>query len=300
VSRRARDLSLSLVALAAGMAVAFAVTAVAPVDAAAPQTASVTAVDNAWEAASGNTATIAAGGTVAFSYPDGADIHNVVFTGGTSPKSCTQTAGPMTGPVPPLPAGPTGPGWSGTCHFNAPGTYTFVCAKHSSMTGSVVVEGASTTGTTTTGSTTGTTPTGTTTTGTTPAATTPGATTTAPGSSASRLAPRVSVARRQRGTVLRGTVTTPAGRSRIVVTALISNRALAERRPKHVRRVRVGSQSKRSTGTGKTSFAVALNTAARRALQRRHRLDVGLRIVVTPPGARAFTTNVAVVLRERS
>ena len=81
---------------------------------------------------------------------------------------------------------------------------------------------------------------------------------------------------------------------------MISNRALAERRPKHVRRVRVGSQSKRSTGTGKTSFAVALNTAARRALHRRHRLDVGLRIVVTPPGARAFTTNVAVVLRERS
>ena len=81
---------------------------------------------------------------------------------------------------------------------------------------------------------------------------------------------------------------------------MVSNRALAARRPKHVKRVRVGSQSKRSTGTGKTSFAVALNMAARRALHRRQRLEVGLRIVITPPGARAFTTNVAVVLRERS
>ena len=298
MSRRARHLSLSLVALAAGMAVALAVTAVAPVDAAAPQTASITAVDFAWEAASGDTATIAAGGTVTFSYPSGG-APTTWSSPGTSPTSCTQTAGPDTGPVPPLPAGPTGEGWSGTCRFNAPGTYTFMCGMHPSMTGSVVVEGATTTGTTTTG-TTGTTTTGTTTTGTGPAATTPGATTTAPGSSASRLAPRVSVAHRQRGAVLRGTVTTPAGRSRIVVTALVSNRALAERRPKHVRRVRVGSQSKRSTGTGKTSFAVALNAAARRALHRRHRLDVGLRIVVTPSGARAFTTNVAVVLRDRS
>jgi plastocyanin len=278
------------------LAVAFAVAAVAPVDAAAPQTANITAVDFDWQVAggTGTTATIAVGGTVAFSYPSGMSAHNVDFAGGSSPTSCTQTAGTNSGAVPPLPAVPAVPGWSGTCRFDTPGTYTFVCDQHSSMTGAVVVEATPTTpGTTTTGTTT------TGTTGTGPAATTPGEPTAASGVAASRLAPRVTVAHRQRGAVLRGAVTTPAGRSQIVITAFISNRALAERRPKHVRRVRVGSQSRRSTGTGKTSFAVALNAAARRALHRRHHLDVALRIVVTPPGARAVTTNVAVVLRDR-
>lgn len=303
MSRRARHLSLSLAALAAGPAVAFAVAAVAPVDAAvdaaAPQTASFTATDNHWyvtDSMDDTTATIAVGGTVAFRYPSGMSIHNARFTGSSSPTSCTQTAGTNSGAVPPLPAVPTSPVWSGTCRFDTPGTYTFVCDQHSSMTGAVVVEA---TPTTSTGATTGTTSTGATTTGTGPAATTPGQPTAGSGGSASRLAPRVTVARRQRGAVLRGAVTTPAGRSQIVVTAFISNRALAEQRPKHVRRVRVGSHSRRSTGTGKTSFAVALNAAARRALHRRHRLDVALRVVVTPPGARAVTTSVAVVLRDR-
>lgn len=86
----------------------------------------------------------------------GGSIHNVDFSGGTSATSCTQTTGPNTGPVPPLPALPTGEGWSGTCRSNTP---------------------------------------------------------------------------RQRGTVVRGSVTTPASQSRIVATAFVSNRALAARRP---------------------------------------------------------------------
>ena len=131
MSRRARHLSLSLVALAAGMAGALAVTAAAPVDAAAPQTASFTAVDDHWyvtATAGDTTATIAVGGTVAFSYPSGGSAHNVHFADGSSPTSCTQTAGPGAGStVPPLPAVPTPPPWSGTCRFNTPGTYAFVC-----------------------------------------------------------------------------------------------------------------------------------------------------------------------------
>jgi plastocyanin len=292
VSRRARHLSLSLVALAAGSAIAFAVAAAAPVDAAAPQTASFTAIDFAWEVtgSTDNTATITAGGTVTFGYPSGGSAHNVDFASGPSPTSCTQTTGLNTGgAVPPLPTVPTVPAWSGTCRFNTPGTYTFVCDMHPlMMTGAVVVEAPSTTtGTTTTSATT--------TTGSGPTATSPGAA--APGSGSS--APRVTVARRQRGTVLRGAVTTPAGASQIVVTAFISNRALAQHRPKHVRRVRVGSRIRRSTGTGTTSFTVALNAAARRALHRRHRVDVTLRIVVTPPDGHAVTKTIAVVLRDR-
>jgi hypothetical protein len=63
--------------------------------------------------------------------------------------------------------------------------------------------------------------------------------------------------------------------------------------------VRVGSQTKHPTGTGKTSFAVKLNASARRALHRRHRLAVNLRIVVTPKGGTAAARTVAVALRER-
>jgi plastocyanin len=243
--------------------------------AAAPSTASFTAVDNAWSANGGpdTTVTIAAGGTVTFAYPAGNSTHNVDFDA-AQPTSCTQTAGQNSGSVPPLPASPTVPGWSGTCTFSMSGTYTFHCDLHKSMTGTVVVEAASTT-----------TPGGTTSTG----------STTAPTSLAS---PTMTVARRQRGATLRGSVTTPAGPSQIVVTAFVSNRLLSKHRPKRVKQVRVGSQTKRSTGTGKTSFAVKLNASARRALHRRHRLAVNLRIAVTPQGGPAVAKTVAVALRE--
>jgi len=113
------------------------------------------------------------------------------------------------------------------------------------------------------------------------------------------------VSRRQRGTVVRGSVTTPAGPSLIVVTAYVTKRtlgtqrALGTHRAKHVVRVRVGSQTKRATGTGKTTFAVKLNKTARRALHRRHRLAVTLRIVVTPQGGQAVAKTASVALRER-
>jgi hypothetical protein len=55
----------------------------------------------------------------------------------------------------------------------------------------------------------------------------------------------------------------------------------------------------RSTGTGKKPFAVKLGATARRALHRRHRLAVNLRIAVTPQGGPAVAKTVAVALRER-
>ena len=69
--------------------------------------------------------TINPGETVTFSYPAGSNFHNVRFTK-EQPTSCTLTAGGA-GPVPPLPAIPSATGWSGTCTFNAEGTYEFVC-----------------------------------------------------------------------------------------------------------------------------------------------------------------------------
>ncbi|HMJ02448.1 MAG TPA: hypothetical protein VK506_05875, partial [Conexibacter sp.] len=120
----------------------------------------------------------------------------------------------------------------------------------------------------------------------------PGGTTPAPGGSGPQIGRlRTHVAGRQRGTVLRGTVTMPAG-SRVVVKALVSSRALAARPPRRRRLVRVGS-----TATGRASFAVRLNADARAALQRLGRLAVTLGITIQPSGGRSVTRTATVVLR---
>jgi len=105
-------------------------------------TAAIEAHDNFFQDASGSDATdnnvsIQAGDAVKFSYPAGATSHNVKFSG-TQP-TCTQTDGDVSGAVPPLPKYATPPGWAGTCQFNTPGTYSFVCSVHSEMTGTVTV-----------------------------------------------------------------------------------------------------------------------------------------------------------------
>jgi plastocyanin len=284
-----RRVVAGLAALVAGTGTAFAVGGPAAAGSSAPSTASVTAVDFDWSmpGATDYTDTIAAGGSVTFSYPTGVSIHNVDFTAG-GPTTCTQTAGASAGPVSPLPAMPEAPGWSGTCRFDAPGTYQFVCDNHNYMKGTIVVEGrgTSTTTTTTSGSTTagGT--------STAPSDQAPGAgTSTSGGSSSSPARPRVSVAHRQRGAVLRGTVRTPAGRARIKVSAYLAG---------HGSRVRVGSQTKHSNASGTTAFAVKLDAAGRRALLRAHRLAIDLRVVITPAVGRPVTTKtVAVALRDR-
>jgi len=286
MSQTRRRVVAGLAALAAGTGAAIAVSGPTALGSSAPITASVTAVDFDWSmpGATDYTDTIAAGGTVTFSYPAGVAIHNVDFTGG-GPTACTQTAGAAVGPVSPLPAAPEAPGWSGTCRFDTPGTFQFVCDNHNYMKGTIVVEGRGTATTTTSASTTAGTSTA-------PAGSAPGAGTAAPGGSSSPSArTRVSVAHRQHGAVLRGTVTTPAGRSQITVTAY---------RAGHGARVRSGSQTKRSTGTGTTAFAVRLDAAARRALLRAHRLIVDLRVVITPAAGRPVTTKtISVALRDR-
>ena len=91
--------------------------------------------------------------------------------------------------------------------------------------------------------------------------------------------------------MLRGTVTTPAGRAQIKVTAYLAA---------HGSRIRVGSQTKYSKSTGTTAFAVKLDGAGRRALLRAHRLAVDLRVVITPAAGRPVTTKTAAVaLRDR-
>jgi plastocyanin len=246
---RARQLPLCIAALAAGTALALAV---ASADAGAPATASITAKDP-YSFDNGNGAssvTIATGGTVSFRYPKGSSLHNVRFA--TQPASCSG-----------MPDAPAGPGWSGSCRFDSPGTYSFVCGQHYFMTGEVRVVDPNAPPTGTTGP---------------PAS------------------PSVKVKRRQVGTVVRGSVTTPEGPSTIAVTAFAPKRAVAAR----AKRVKIGSVRKTSKGTGATAFRLRVNRAARKAIRRRHRLAVTIRIAITPPYGYTTTKSMAVVLREKS
>ena len=191
-----------MAALAAGTAAAYALSGAAPGAAATgatPPSTAVTAVDFDWSMPGGAdyTATIAAGGTVSFSYPSGAAIHNVDFLG-ASPTACTQLTGAAVGSTSPLPATPEAPGWSGICRFDTPGTYAFVCDDHNYMKGTIEVEAHTTTTTATSAATTGagsSAP---------PAEQTPGAGPPTSGGPTSLLGrPRVRVAHRQRGAMVR-------------------------------------------------------------------------------------------------
>jgi plastocyanin len=278
-----------LVALLAGAALAIVVPGTAPGDASPPATASFTAEDFSWHVtgdATSSSVTIAAGGTVTFGYPSGSSSHNADFSSGPAPASCTQTAGTPGGTPPPLPTSPTAAGWSGDCTFTAPGTYTFHCDLHPFMQGTIVVVAPSPP------------PTGTSTGTTAAPPTAPASTGPVPGIPPPSGAPpprvHVNVAHRQTGTVVHGTVTVPGAGWRIAVTAFASSRALRVHRSPLVR---VGSAHVRAARAGRTSFALRLDAVARRALRRRHRLGVRLRIVITPPAGPATVRTVRVLVR---
>jgi plastocyanin len=275
-----------------------------------PTSASFTAIDDAWEANGSPTSTqvtIAQGGTVTFSYPSGGTQHNADFGSGLAPSGCTQTAGPSSGAVPPLPHSQTPPGWSGSCTFNTPGTYTFHCDLHSFMTGTIVVQapGSSTTSTTTTTTTTATTPATqpgtttvappTTTTTTTPAPPSGGSGQSAGSPVAGTAASAFSIAARQRGYLVRGSVRiAEAGAGgKLEVDLFAGARALA-RRGRGLLRVGRTVFSPLTPGTAR--FSAPLDAVANRAL-RRHPLTLTVVVTVRSPGGRAASVTRTIVLR---
>jgi plastocyanin len=331
-----RRLIVLLLAAVAGAATA--ILATLPSQAAGtspPNSASFTAVDFGWDAAGGgNSATIAQGGTVSFGYPSGASQHNADFGSGLHPSSCSQTAGTSSGAVPPLPHNPTSPGWSGTCTFNTPGTYTFHCDLHAFMTATIVVQGSGTTtgtttttppttGTTTTPPTTGTTTTPpTTTTTTTPRTTTTSTTTTstrttsppgttspassgAPGSPVSAPAGspptvgarQIVIAAVQHGPVVRGSlrISSADAHGRLEVDLFVPAVQLA--RGRHDPPVRVGRLIRRPPPAGLLRFAVPLNSTARAALRRRGRLELTVRISLLAAAGRRVSFSRQVLLK---
>jgi plastocyanin len=243
----------------------------------ASPSASFTAVDFAWNASGGgNQVTIPQGGTVSFAYPSGASTHNADFSGGRPPTSCSQTTGASSGSVPPLPAQPTAAGWSGTCTFDTPGTYTFHCDLHPFMTGTIVVPGAGTTTTTTTTTTTSTTS---------PPTTTATTTTTSP---AAPTPPTISISHRQRGAAVAGVVKIAGsdGSEPLEVDLLVPAHALGLHGHGLLR---VGRLVRRQLTPGTSRFSILLSGRARRALRERRGLTVTVKVVVGVLRPRTFT-----------
>jgi plastocyanin len=256
-----------------------------------PSSGSFTAVDDSWNAGGGgNSVSIAPGGTVTFSYPTGFTSHNADFTG-SAPSSCTQTTGTNSGAVPPLPHNPTTQGWSGTCTFNAPGTYTFQCDMHPFMTGSVVVGSGGGTTTTTTTTTTGPQPSTSTTTTTSPSPgpTSPNPPSIGPNSSplAGSASQAVHVAHSQRGTFVRGTAKiSPAG-----VGGTLQVTLLAQPGGALLGRISVKLHA------GNVKFSVPLGRTGKHALSRRGRLSLEIKIVVRGTSGNTVRTSRRVALR---
>ena len=213
---------------------------------------SFTAVDYAWTvtgSAKSTTVTIGPGGSVGFSYPTGHSFHNADFGTGPRPSGCTQTAGAPSGRVPPLPHTPTGIGWSGSCTFGLPGVYRFHCDEHPFMTGTVVVQGP-------------------------------------PGSPlAGPRAKAISIAPRQRGTAIHGSVrlSRPAAGGALEVDLRLGARG-------------VGRLTRTPLRTGTVRFAVALGPAAKGTLRRTGRLSLAVSATVRPPGRPAVSVTRRVLL----
>src|SRR3954469_6884778 len=79
--------------------------------------------------------TVAQGASVTFTTPAGAVApHNVDFLDGPKPTCKLSTSD--VGSPPPMPAA-IARGWTGTCTFDQPGAYHFICDRHPAMTGTI-------------------------------------------------------------------------------------------------------------------------------------------------------------------
>jgi plastocyanin len=246
---------------------------------------SVVATDNAFSLAAGGPAnvTVAAGGSVGFAYPAGANMHNVVFLG-AAPAGCSALTGPAAGTTGPLPMNPSPPGWSGTCSFTAPGTYVFVCGFHGAgMSGSVTVPGAVT-------------PPPPVAPPPPPPVAPPPPPPPPPSAATLPLGFGLSVAATQRGFAVRGSVRVRRSNTRLRARAYARRGALSGGSSTTL--VLVGSRVRGVVGAGRVSFSVPLSATARRALRRNGRLAITFRLTLSPAsGGTRYTASRAIVMR---
>ncbi len=203
--------------------------------------------------------------------------HGIEWRSSLKP-TCEEGTGKV--PVGTSPAA-SGTKWSGTCTFSQAGTYTFYCTVHGpEMTGTVTVSANGTTVTTQT------TPTA-------PAPPTPPPTEPS-GSPLGALSLHAS----QHGTSVRGSLEvlqTGVG-GHLEIDLLASSASLSK--GGHSRRVRVGRLVRGSLAAGKLSFAVPLNSKAKRALEHHHRLALTVSITLAPSSGKA-TTLIRTVVEHR-
>jgi plastocyanin len=215
--------------------------------------------------------TIAPGGSVSFNNATNG-FHDVKFDQGS--PSCTG-----------LPTTFKKQWAGGSCRFDTPGDYRYMCELHSAtMIGTIhVVPAATPTPTTEPG---GATPTPTPTPAPGPGGTTETQTT---------LSGMVAIAKSQKGTRVRGSVRVKLAGSRLEVSLWAPRNALS--RGKSSKLVRIGRQTRASAPAGKFSFAVGTDAKARSALRRHRRLSVTVSIALTPPGGHKLTRSVKRTLR---
>jgi|HubBroStandDraft_2_1064218.scaffolds.fasta_scaffold21038_2 hypothetical protein len=267
-----------------------AAVAVLPALAAAPSEAKLEVNENCVEpdwpcwATSGSSqpaakVTIASGGSVTFA--DSKTAANIAWTG--TPPTCESA-------VPVAPASPK-TGWEGKCTFATPGTYKFESStlwpEYTKY--EVVVEGSATAPSTVTTGESGSkggSPPGTTTSSPAPAGESP---------TGSPLAGAPRIGSSQRGSAVKGSleVSEAGAGDRLEVDLIATTASLAK--AGHATQV-VGQFVSASVSAGQRSFAVKLNTKARRALKRHHHLALKVKITLTPAGGEATSVTRSVTL----
>jgi hypothetical protein len=93
--------------------------------------------------------------------------------------------------------------------------------------------------------------------------------------------------------VVRGTITIARSGSRIQVDLLVKRSALGRGRSGQVR---VGRSSK-TANAGRASLTVALNAAAKRALRKKGRLKLSVKVTVTPRSGAIYTVTRSVTVK---
>jgi plastocyanin len=199
----------------------------------------------------------------------------------------------------------SGTGWSGSCTFTAPGTYTFYCTVHkAAMSGTITVSAAAVAEsqpTTTSPST----PVGSTGSGAGGGSSQPG-TTNGGGSSGLDSSPfaggaskALRLAPAQRGDAVRGSLAVSAAGAGGSLEVDVLAKAASLAGVRHVASVRVGKLERGSLAAGTVRFRVPLSAHARRTLTRRGRLALAVEITLRPIGGGAAKIERRVVLRPR-
>ena len=106
---------------------------------------------------------------------------------------------------------------------------------------------------------------------------------------------KLSVAKTQKGTKVRGNVTVEKAGSKLAVSVWAAKNVVQHSSSKKL--VAIGHATRTKAPAGKVTFSVTANAKARSALRRHHRLSVTVVIALTPPGGHELTRSVKSTLK---